>query len=45
MIRRFLKTLFFLGFLAAIGLAGFAYFGDLPPKTTESTITVVLDAD
>ena len=40
---RLLKILFFLAVLAAIGLVGFAYFGDLTPNRTETRIPVAVD--
>ncbi len=45
MIRVLVKLLFFLGILAVIGLAGYAYLGDLSPETTDNNLTVTLDAD
>jgi hypothetical protein len=42
-VLRFLKILFFLAVLGAIGLVGFAYFGDLTPNLTETRIPVSVD--
>ncbi len=43
MIRKLLKLIFFLAILGGIGVAGFAYFGDLSPATQEESVTVTLD--
>lgn len=40
---RLLKILFYLAVLGAIGLVGFAYFGDLTPDRSETRIPVVID--
>ncbi len=45
MIRWLIKTVFSLGILAGIGLAGFAYFGDLSPETSKNHLSVTLNAD
>jgi len=45
MIRKLIKLVFILIVLAAIGLAGYAYLGNLSPQTTENTVTVTLDAN
>ena len=45
MIGRLVKLVLVLAVLAAIGLAGFAYLGDLAPPPSEESLTVTLDAD
>ncbi len=45
MIRKLLKLVFFLAVLGAVGLAAYAWFGDLSPVPVENTLTVTLDAD
>ncbi len=42
---RILKALFFLVFLAFLGLTGFAYFGNLTPEQKEVVQPVTLDAN
>ena len=45
MIGRLLKLVLALVVLGAIGLAGYAYLGDLAPAPSEESLTVTLDAD
>ena len=45
MIRRLVKLLFFLGVVGFIGVAGYAYLGDLSPEQAENVVTVTLDGD
>lgn len=42
---KLIKALLVLAILAAIGLAGFAYLGDLSPDQSEVRLPVVLNAD
>ncbi|MDT0683950.1 hypothetical protein RM543_14765 [Roseicyclus sp. F158] len=42
---RLIKLLFFLAVIGAIGLVGFAYFGDLTPQQQDVTEPVTLDVD
>lgn len=42
--RSILKFLFLLVVLAAVGIAGYAYLGDLSPSPTAQSVTVTLDA-
>ncbi len=39
------KFLVFLVIVAFVGLAGFAYLGDLSPDPTERSVPVTLDAE
>lgn len=45
MLKGLIKLVFVLAVLGFIGLAGYAYFGDLSPRTGEHSLTVTLDAD
>lgn len=45
MISRLFKLLLFLAIAGFIGLAGFAYFGDLSPERTETRVPVTLNVD
>lgn len=45
MVGRLVKFLAVLVVLGAIGLAGYAYLGDLAPAPTQESLTVTLDAD
>lgn len=42
--RRLIRAVFVLVLLGAVGLAGFAYLGDLSPQQHEIRVPVVLDA-
>lgn len=42
---RLIRIVFYLAVLGTAGLAGYAYLGDLSPRTGEIRQTVVLDAD
>jgi len=44
MIRKLLKLVFFLAVIGFIGLAGYAWFGDLAPSPAQQSLTVTLDA-
>ena len=43
--KNLLAVFLVLAVFAAIGLAGFAYLGDLAPPPSEESLTVTLDAD
>ena len=45
MIRKLLKLVFFLAVVGFVGLAGYAWFGDLAPVPAENSLTVTLDAN
>ncbi|PIE07250.1 MAG: hypothetical protein CSA74_07635 [Rhodobacterales bacterium] len=45
MVGRLIKFLLGLAVLGAIGLAAFAYVGDLAPEPRDETLTVILDAN
>ena len=45
MIRKLLKLVFLLAVIGAIGLAAYAWFGDLAPVPVENSLTVTLDAN
>jgi len=45
MIRRLVKFLLSLAVLALIGLAVYAYIGDLAPAPSDESLTVTLDAN
>lgn len=45
MIRKFLKLVLFLAVLGFIGLAAYAWLGDLAPTPAENSLTVTLDAN
>lgn len=40
-----LKFLILLGLVAFLGVAGFAYLGDLSPSRTERSVPVTLDVE
>lgn len=41
---RIIKALFLLAVLTALGLVGYAYFGDMSPATTDQRVPVDLNA-
>ncbi len=43
MLGTLLKIIIVVALLAFVGLAGFAYLGDLTPDQTETTVPVVID--
>jgi hypothetical protein len=42
--RRLLRGILYLAVLGGLGVAGYAYLGDLSPETREVRLPVVLDA-
>ena len=43
--RYVIKGLFYIAILAALGVIGYAYLGDMTPDQAEMTEPVVLDVD
>ncbi|MCI2393697.1 hypothetical protein MN186_04350 [Aliiroseovarius sp. N1F302] len=43
MLIRLIKLLLFLAIVGFIGLTGFAFFGDMEPRTAPQSSTVTLD--
>jgi cell division protein YceG involved in septum cleavage len=45
MLRALFRVVLVVAVLGFVGLAGYAYFGDLSPRTQQQSVTVTLDAD